>query len=178
MMDDSELPKVQIVKPNPALQNKTGIGKLDEKLVKKAQTVLETNKDDFLPLGKSLLTDLSATLDAIESENNFESPERFQKVVEIVMQVKANAALFNYQLAGNLADTTLDFLEHVKKFDDSVFQLVRNYEKILRLIVNTKMSGAGGQSGQALETELKDACTRYTKKLAAADAAVPAQENK
>ena len=160
MIDMAENKKPRVIKANYILQAKVGSGPLDEKVVKECQKVLDNNNVDFAPMAKQFLDKLE---NAIEKAKNGEV--KFDEAVNLmtlpVMELKANAAIFKYDLIGNLANVMLSFLESVKELDKTVIEIVSAHHKTLHAIVANKMKGDGGQNGKKLEQELKDACKRY-----------------
>jgi len=93
-----------------------------------------------------------------------QTPEILQNLLDPIMQIKANAAMFNYPLIGNMANIVLNFLEALPDCDDHVLEIVEASAKTLRLIVTNQMKGLGGEYGEELEKELKSACKRYFRK--------------
>ena len=155
---------VKIMKANYMLQAKVGAGPLDQKVVERCQSVMDNNEVDFTPMAKQYLEEL---LDAIKKAKVGEGTKAdlMAAITAPVMQLKANASLFNYGLIGSLANVMLSFLEAIKEFDANVLAIVEAHHTTLSAIVSNKMSGTGGQYGQQMEEELKSACKRYfTKK--------------
>lgn len=89
-----------------------------------------------------------------------------QPLIVEVMQIKANAAMFGYTLVGTLSSIMLNFLEDIQSWNNDARQIVDANSKSLRIIINSKTKGDGGEQGQLLMTELRDACARYLKKNA------------
>jgi len=89
----------------------------------------------------------------------------------IGMTIKANAAMFNYDLITNLANVMLSFLESIKKLDKDVIEIVDAHHKTLTMIVLKKMKGDIGEPGKQLENELKGVCKRYFSRKAKNSAA-------
>ncbi len=151
------------------LQAKVGSGEIDEKRIIKSQAIIESDKTDFAPMAEEYLTRLEAALAQIP-ENPAHVKREIQPVIVEIMQIKANAAMFNYHLVGALAGIVLNFLENLQTWDKDAFTIVDAHVKTLRIIVRSNMKGDGGAYGTQLTTELRDACQRYfSKKSGAAD---------
>ncbi len=155
--------KAKVIKADYALQSKIGSGPLDERIVEKCQKVLENNDVDFSPLAKEFLEKLDSAIKEAK-EGKLSMNEAVEAMTEPVMQLKANAATFRYELIGNLANVMLSFLEAIKEMDATVLDIVDAHHKTLSAIVIKKMSGDGGAPGKQLEDELKGACKRYFSK--------------
>lgn len=145
------------------LQAKVGSGPLDAQKVEACQQVIDNNDVDFAPMAKDILGRLSKAIDEARA-GNIELEQAIQDMTQPVMELKANAALFRYDLIGNLANVMLSFLESVKTLDKTVIEIVDAHHKTLTAIVMKKMQGDGGKYGKQLEQELKDACLRYFQK--------------
>ena len=157
------------IKANLDLQKKVGTGSIDEKKVERAQDVIKNNKVDFAPIAKPHLDELSK---AIKASLGLKNPTNEKEILESymtpIMNIKANAATFNYSLISGLAGTVLTFLEDVKKYDKKVVQIVDLLYKTILLILARKMSGDGGGEGKALLGAFHDVCQKTMKKIHAA----------
>lgn len=161
-MEDKE---PRIVKANHLLQAKVGIGTIDEKKIRKSQKVMDSMTVDFEPMAQQYLAELAAAIESARTQD--EQPlKKIQAMTEPVMQVKANAAMFGYVLVGVLANVMLNFLETLETVDEDVISIVDAHQKTLKLLVTNEMRGDGGEYGQQLQAELKDACRRYFAKVA------------
>ena len=100
---------------------------------------------------------------AIEDAKNSDQSmkETLQSLTGPVMQLKANASTFKYDLIGNLANIMLSFLEAIQEMDDDAISIVAAHHQTLKAIVLKKMTGDGGPVGKQMEDELKGACKRY-----------------
>jgi hypothetical protein len=154
---------VMIIKANMALQAKIGAGPLDEKVVERCQQVMENNTVDFAPLAMEYLDNLEAAIQNAKS-GALDLKQATEEMTAPVMQLKANASTFKYNLIGNLANIMLSFLEAVKELDNDVIAIVGAHHQTLKAIILKKMSGDGGAVGKTMEEELKGACARYFSK--------------
>lgn len=151
---------VNVYKASKMLQQKVGSGPLDEAIVAKSQKVLDENDVDFTPLGLQFLAKLELALKSANDES-IPMKDRKQALTAPVMELKANASIFKYNLIGNLANIMLSFLESTPELDKDAITIVDAHHKTLNMIVVKRMTGDGGQHGEIFMRELKDACTRY-----------------
>ncbi|AGH96932.1 hypothetical protein [Micavibrio aeruginosavorus] len=167
----SEQSKARVIKANLNLQAKVGTGTISEEKVQTMQTALENNKIDFAPMAAQFLAQLEAAISAARIGEG-DVKVLIKNMTEPVMQIKGNAAMFNYKMVSNLANVVLNFLENIEKIDSVVLDIVDAHHKTLNILIKNKMSGDGGAYGTQLESELRDACKRYfTKKVGAIPAA-------
>ena len=153
-------PTLNVYKASKMLQQKVGAGPMDEEIIKKSQKVLDENDVDFTPLGLQFLGKLEHALKSANDES-IDMKTRKQALTAPVMELKANAAIFKYNLIGTLANIMLSFLESTPSLDKDAITIVDAHHKTLHMIVVKKMTGDGGQQGEILIRELKDACARY-----------------
>lgn len=159
--------KARIVKANYLLQQKVGMGPVDAKLIKRSQKLIENNEIDFVPMAQEYLDLLEQAIKDAK-ENKHDDQKILQDMIDPVMQLKANAAMFDYALVGSLANIMLNFLETIESIDKDVLEIVKAHQKTLVMILTNKMTGDGGPFGQELSAELKEACKRYFAKQASA----------
>lgn len=155
-----------IIKANRLLQAKVGSGDVDSAKVEKSQAILEKNTTDFVPMATAFLDALEQALRDIPQDQVITDKTILQPLIVEVMQIKANAAMFGYTLVGTLSSIMLNFLEDIQSWNNDARQIVDANSKSLRIIINSKTKGDGGEQGQLLMTELRDACARYLKKNA------------
>ncbi len=157
--------KSKVYQANTILKQRIGSGPMNPEIVKRAQQVLDENKIDFSPLGFEFLEKLDTILKGIESkENDASLDEQKQELTRPVMELKANAAFFNYPLIGNLANIMLGFLETIDELDTDAISIVRAHHGTLNQIIQRKMVGDGGEHGKVFMEELQNACNRYYNK--------------
>lgn len=164
-MNKSKNKNHNVYKANCTLQQKTGKGTPDTELIEKAQKALDNNKVDFTPLGLQFLTELEETLNDLDKNLDvckFENQKK--ELTDPVMELKANAKMFQYSLVSELANIMLNFLESTTALDRDALSIVRGHHDSLKVILTKKMKGDGGKNGKIMIAELTDACSRYYKK--------------
>lgn len=163
MNNNSDNKDVNIIKASRMLQAKVGSGDIDKDRIEKSQTVIAGNKVDFVPMAREFLGQLESALRAVPEQPQ-DIKKSLQPVIEAVMQIKGNAAMFNYTLVGTLAGIVLNFLENLNSWDKDSHDIVEAHMKTLQVIVNNGMKGDGGDYGMQLVTELREVCQRYFNK--------------
>jgi len=159
-MTKPEKAQPKVIKADKSLQGKIGTGPVDSVIVEKCQMVMDNNDVDFAPLAKEYLDKLHGAIQTAKN-GDVQMDEAVSNMTAPVMQLKANASTFQYNLIGNLANVMLSFLESVKKLDKDAIAIVEAHHKTLSAIVLKKMKGDGGAFGAQMEEELKGACKRY-----------------
>lgn len=154
-----------IMPPN-IIKGKVGTGGLNEKVLKRAQKLLETHTADFAPLADIYLSRMMEGIEAAEkvdkNEDNLE--DLISAILLPCVQLKANGAMFHYQLITRIADRFVQFMEVVERLDTETLEIARAYHSTIKIVVAGKIKGDGGKQGDALVEELNNACMRYFEK--------------
>ena len=151
--------RVRIHKPDTSLQARLGIVNLTENDLKAASQSQKAAASDFTPMATAFLQRLGLLIAAARQDPT--SEEVRQRLIQPVMELKANAGMFGYDLVSRLANIMLTFLENVRGLDANIVEIVAAHHTTLNLIVTRGMSGDGGPAGLQLEAELRAACARY-----------------
>lgn len=155
----------KIIKASLELQKKVGQGTVDAHKIQIAQKIMNENKVEFGPLAKPHLDELHTLITSISRSRGDQSDhDVLQALMVPTMNIKANAATFNYPLVSNLTGVVLTFLEDVKRCDKKVLQIVDLLHKTILLVLARKMTGDGGVQGEALQRAFQDLCIKFTKK--------------
>lgn len=151
---------VKIYKASKELQMKAGTGQVDAETISKAEKAIEETSIDFAPMAKRHLDDLQQALDKTK-KGELDKDTLHEMVTRPVMSLKSEGAMFSYNLVGDLANIMLSFLESVNEVDKTVLQILQAHHTTLNAVVNNKMKGDGGPTGNSLKTELRQAIQRY-----------------
>lgn len=152
--------EVKVYKAARTLQAKVGTGAIGPEVVEKVQKNMDANTTDFQPVAQGFLDQLAAEI-ARAAQGQEDMEHLRANVTRIVMQLKANGAMFGYALVGDLSNVVMNFLESVSALDKDIVAILEANHKTLSAIVRTKMKGDGGAQGTALRTELEGVCRRY-----------------
>ncbi len=153
-------PSVKVIKASKSLQVKAGKGEISEEAIQRAEETIEKNDEDFISIADGFLLRLADGIDRARNGGGTKA-ELIAGMTKPVMELKANAAMFKYDLVTSLAAIMLDFLETIEYLDDTVVEIVAAHHKTLTAIVHKKMKGDGGQMGPVLQKELAGVCARY-----------------
>ncbi len=148
------------IKANPILQKKAGIDPIDKNAIDESQAVIDDNQVDFKPIALRLIHEFETVIKQVK--NIPEPPSRMlSDLISPIMQLKANAKIFKYDLVGNLAMIILNFLEKINEINPHVLEILDTQTNTLKLIFQNDLKGTGGEIGQKLEKETSAACNRY-----------------
>lgn len=155
--------RARIIKASKLLQAKVGTGVISDEKIEEMAQIMEENQADFPSIAAELLEKISLDLSNARKSGN-DGAEFVPVLASSVMQVKSNAGMFGAPLVSSISVILLDFLEEIKTMDEAVYDLMKTYDNIVRILINSKNIDKDSSQGQMLQTELKDACLRYFKK--------------
>lgn len=151
----------EIIKANHLLQAKVGMGQIPDDVLARSQSLLEKNNFNFKPIAQQFLKQFRSGLDIANTEV-YSNRKSIERLIDPVMQIKANARIFKYNLLGDLASIMLNFLEGMNELDEDAMAIVEAHYSTLSRMISDELNGDGGPSGSSFEAELQAACKRYT----------------
>lgn len=153
--------KVQIIKADKRLARRIGYGPLDKKMVISCDQAMRASalSQDFSLIAQEFLNTLEEAIE--DSRQDLKNADNISNMRSPVMQLKAQAKTFNYDLVGRLAGIMLSFLESIQVIDSDVIDIVDAHHKTLSNIVSKRMEGSAGQRAALFERELNNAVKRY-----------------
>lgn len=154
--------KAEFTRPPNTLKAKVGSGGLSEEILNKAQTLLENNAVDFMPLAEIYLTSVMRGVETAREKSGSENAELLiAQITYPAMQLKANGGMFHYHLVTRTADKLIQFLEVIESPDAEALEIIIAFHTTIRAIVMGRITGDGGKYGQDLLDALNEACLRY-----------------
>lgn len=165
-MQQARADDVKVIKASTELQQKVGTGSIDDHKVQIAQQVINENKVDFAPIARPHLEELRRLIaETSKSRGDKSDREVLRALMTPTMNIKANAATFNYPLISGLTSIVLTFLEDARRYDKKVLQIVDLLHKTILLVLARKMTGDGGVEGKALQVAFQELCQKFIRKL-------------
>lgn len=155
--------KNKVIKIGTGLRQKTGGGTISETAILFAESVIRNNVVNFQEPGLLILSRLRSNIQRAQTDSH-SLPATKDALVNAIMELKANAPMFKFELIGHLAAIVLSFLEHIETLDADAVSIVGAHEKTLTLIISKPIYGEGGALGAQLISELESACSRYYRK--------------
>lgn len=159
-----EKKQAKIIKVENNLKKKAGHGDISDVRISRAEQVLVSDGTDFREIASPFLAQLQEAVHVVRQARTEEISDLLPSLINPVMELKANAPMFQYGLVGNLASIMLSFLEHINALDKDAIDIIGAHEKTLSAIIGKGMKGDGGPLGAQLTGELEEACNRYYRK--------------
>jgi len=165
MTDNSRerLRKAEFITPPNTLKLKAGSGGLDEKIIEKAQKMIEQSGIDFVPIGQRYLVSLTEGIRLTETRRGeVEDETLIATMLYPAMQLKANGGMFKYPLVTLVSAKLIRFLEHIKEPNDDAMDIINGFATSLQAIMLMgEKSAEVSDHGHELTQALDEACERY-----------------
>lgn len=155
--------KPKFIKVENKIQKKAGFGEIPEVSISRSENIILNNNVDFKDVAIPILLNLREIIE-IARHNPDKIDILRQELIKPIMELKANGAMFKYELIGALASVMLSFLEHITQLSKEALEIIDAHEKTLLLIVTKGIKGDGGVLGKQITEELESACNRYYRK--------------
>lgn len=158
--------RAEFITPPNTLKLKAGSGGLDEKIIEKAQKLIDDSNVDFLPIGQRYLTSLQEGLRLTESKRGtIEDETLIATMLYPAMQLKANGGMFKYPMVTSVATKLILFLEHIREPDVDALDIINGFSNSLQAIMLLGESAPEiSEHGEDLTLALDEACERYFEK--------------
>ena len=150
---------VKRIRATNTLAQKVGSGEIDDSKIELAQKMIDVNQVDFAEIAAPFMEQLGKAVKAAKKTNG--GGDSLTSIIFPIMNLKANAATFNYPTVSEIAGTVINFLDAVGAVDAEIITICDNLHRAITVIIMQKMSGKDNPGGAALVQEFKDVCKRY-----------------
>ncbi len=161
--NDNKNKNVKFYGATTDLKQKVGMGGFDKKALEKANAYMEKADVDISPFAQENMKQIRLCIEQAES-GEVRTASLLEQIKKPIMDIKANAGMFHFALAGNISAQVLNFLENIEYLDDDALDIVKILSRTLIFVFHNKLQGDGGPKGQVLEKELGNAIQRYWEK--------------
>lgn len=149
----------KIVQPKNRLKEKAGSGGFREEDLQKAQEALNNNEVDFKPIAQKYLSLIKENIQ--EHEKDQDSDRLYAKLMDSLMQLRAQGSMFNFPSLSILSDVVVDLMDSLHRVDETIIEIVQAFEKSCTAILHGNIRLAEDRICVALVNELKTVCDRY-----------------
>ena len=154
--------KANFIKASMDLPMRVGMGRVDDKVIERAQKVLDETEVEFGQVAKDDLNVLKQSIET--SKTSVESVPR-DKMVTSIMNLKANAGSFHFSLISDIGGLVLSAIEKSPALNKEIMDIVAVLYQSIHLIIGDDMRGNGGKEGRDLGIAFRELCGNYEKKL-------------
>lgn len=156
--------KARTIPASRELQSRVGTGTVNDEVVDRAQDVIESNEVDFAPMARQELDKLTAIMKEVQGGER-DGVEARQDISLPIMNLKANAATFNYPVISSISGTVLSLIEEFETLNKDLIKIVDNMQKAILVALMQDMKGEPGEAGKVLVKEFQNVCRIYLLKV-------------
>jgi hypothetical protein len=132
--------------------------------VEKAQEIIDRKLIDYSPYVYDCLNQIQDALN-FAKETPYLDDIFYNQVLFPFIQIKGQAAMFGNPLASELSRVTVNFIEHYRRFDDDMLNIIDVCCKAIRHSYQHEVYKVESSKGQLLLSELQYVMQRYNEKF-------------
>lgn len=151
----------KLVMPKNTLKEKVGNGGFKNEDLLRAQTAIDKNEVDFKPIADKYLMLIRGALDDYKNNN---TNDLYSILLDQLMQLRAQGALFRYPSITVISDTVVDLLDSIKKVDGTIIEIIQAYEQSTKILMAHNIKSNEDKACLALVKELGKVCQKYKDK--------------
>lgn len=151
----------ELVTPKNKLKEKVGSGGFNKEAIAKAEKSIEENTIDFKPIAQLYLDEVTRIVKEYRAKPNNET---FSKLMDPLMQLRAQGTFFKYPSISKLADIVVDLLDSEGGVNAPIIDMVDAFTQSTHLLLKSNAMDEKNPVFVALSGELKAACQRYARK--------------
>jgi chemotaxis protein histidine kinase CheA len=166
MSDAEKVPiKVRIYKIRNKLKDKAaGLGtaevELDPAMLAEAEAMFESMAEDYPDWAGGLIQKM-ADLHRRCVDTPEERRPLFEQITAIAHDLKGQGGTFGYPLVSSFASSLNRFSSRRSDFRDSHVEIIKAHVDVLRAVIRDRISGTGGEIGEALNKGLEMIIARH-----------------
>ena len=148
MSDTAAGPNVQIINPPNLLKSKVGSGGFAMGSLEKAAKVIEGLRGEFEEIAKVEVVKLVAAANALVAQPN--DLAKRDVVYKIAHELRGQGGSYGYPLVTRFGDQLCRYLDAASGLDAKSLVVVKATADAIAIVINSKVSGDGGDTGRNL----------------------------
>ena len=148
----AEEQKVEVITPPDNLKDKvkSGVsGGVDEKVLARAEAIVASMGGDFVQWAEKDLKSLQQAFDNLKSDPA-DQKETLNTIFQISHDIKGQGGSFDFGLLTAVGDSLCRFTEEREQANAAEIKAIELHVEALKLILNERLKGDGGDTGIAL----------------------------
>jgi hypothetical protein len=148
MSDAAGARKFQVINPPNLLKSKIGSGGFAMGAVDKAARVVDSLRGEFEEIAKGEVVKLVAAASALVA--NPSDLGKRDEVYKIAHELRGQGGSYGYPLVTRFGDQLCRYLDAAAMLDAKSLVVVKATADAISVVINSKISGDGGDTGRAL----------------------------
>lgn len=138
------------------------VNALDPEAMARAEAALSEMSEEYPDWVKTIIDKLAAQhRSAVDTPH--ERRGSFEKIRRIAHDMKGQGGTFGYPLITDFASSLYDFTGPNVGMTDNHVEIIKAHIDSMRVVINERIEGDGGENGQLLKKGLHQAIEKYTK---------------
>ncbi len=138
----------QVLNPPNLLKQKVGSGGLDANAIKKAEKVFDSLRGEFEEIARGDVAKLSLAAAALLVNPN--DIKKRQEVYMLAHELRGQGGSYGYPLVTRFGDQLCRYLDATDILDAKTLIIVKAAADAIAVVINSKVSGDGGETGRQL----------------------------
>jgi hypothetical protein len=148
MSDAAAGPNFQIINPPNLLKSKVGAGGFALGAIEKAAKVIEGLRGEFEAIAKVEVVKLVAAANALVAQPN--DLAKRDELYKIAHELRGQGGSYGYPLVTRFGDQLCRYLDAAAGLDAKSLVIVKATADAIAIVINSKVSGDGGDTGRSL----------------------------
>ena len=159
-MTDATNRKFQVFNPPNLLKSKVGSGGFAIGTIEKAAKVIDSLRGEFEEIAKVEVVKLVAAANALLAQPN--DLAKRDVVYKIAHELRGQGGSYGYPLVTRFGDQLCRYLDAAAGLDRKMLVIVKATADAIAVVINSKVSGDGGDTGRALVDMLDKVLAQVT----------------
>ncbi|MBL8834585.1 MAG: hypothetical protein JNL71_19490 [Rhodospirillales bacterium] len=138
----------QVINPPNLLKQKVGSGGLDANAIKKAEKVFDSLRGEFEEIARGDVAKLSQAAAFLLANPN--DIKKRQEVYMLSHELRGQGGSYGYPLVTRFGDQLCRYLDATDILDAKTLIIVKAAADAIAVVINSKVSGDGGETGRQL----------------------------
>lgn len=162
-MSDSD-DEMEIITPPNTLKNKVrtgGPGAVDPATLERAEKVIASMADSYLEWVQEDMKRLQSAYEQLAAAKDVDARRTaLGEVFQVAHDMKGQGGSFGYDLITAIGNELCRLIERVEQPGPEIVDAVKVHVDSIHLVIQQRMSGDGGDEGQAMLAGIRKVCER------------------
>lgn len=155
----------RMIKATKSLRSRIGpTAQITEEQIENAQEVINNPRSNYRLQALNHIRSIEGAIEMARAESYFHD-DQFDMLIVPLVKIKGEAAMFGNPLVSEISAKMVRFIEHYRRLDEDMLQLIEGYCKTIRISYEEEYSEIDSPEGRDILRELSHAMERYAEKF-------------